>query len=67
MRMIKKELFVLKIQVKQEVISAIVDTGSQKNLISEQLVQKLGLVTTPHPKSYPLVWIHKENELQIRR
>jgi Retrotransposon gag protein len=63
----REELFVLKIQVKQEVISAIIDIGSQKNLISEQLVQKLGLATTPHPKPYPLVWIHKENELQIRR
>lgn len=63
----REELFVLKIQVKQEVINAIIDTGSQKNPISEQLVQKLGLAITPHPKPYPLVWIHKENELQIRQ
>ncbi|GJX96112.1 glutamate-rich WD repeat-containing protein 1 [Tanacetum coccineum] len=34
----KEELFTLNIQVKQEVIEAIVDTGSQKNLISASLV-----------------------------
>ncbi|GJU83772.1 hypothetical protein Tco_1286137 [Tanacetum coccineum] len=32
-----EELFTLKIQVKQEVIEAIVDTGSEKNLISSSL------------------------------
>ena len=59
----RAELFVLKIKVKQEVISDIVDTGSQKNLTSEQLVQILGLATTPHPKPYPLGWIHKDTKL----
>ncbi|GKA69579.1 transposon ty3-I gag-pol polyprotein [Tanacetum coccineum] len=47
----KEELFTLNIQVKQEVIEAIVNMGSQKNLISATLVQKLGsgnveLITT---------------------
>ncbi|GJT49324.1 retrovirus-related pol polyprotein from transposon TNT 1-94 [Tanacetum coccineum] len=45
----REELFTLHIQVKQELIEAIVDTGSQKNLISAGLVQRLGLTTTPHP------------------
>uniref|UniRef100_A0A6V7QVL6 Retrotransposon gag domain-containing protein n=1 Tax=Ananas comosus var. bracteatus TaxID=296719 RepID=A0A6V7QVL6_ANACO len=36
-------------QVKNEVIDAIIDPGSQKILISENLVQRLGLSTTPHP------------------
>ncbi|XP_038973019.1 uncharacterized protein LOC120105044 [Phoenix dactylifera] len=63
----KEELFTLRIQVKQEVIEAIVDTGSQKNLISASLVQKLGLETTPHPRPYPLGWIQKDVELRINR
>nr|GEZ28141.1 RNA-directed DNA polymerase, eukaryota, reverse transcriptase zinc-binding domain protein [Tanacetum cinerariifolium] len=42
------------IQVKQEVIEAIVDTGSEKNLISSSLVERLGLETTPHPRPYSL-------------
>ncbi|KAA8538962.1 hypothetical protein F0562_025654 [Nyssa sinensis] len=61
----KEELFNVRIQIKQEVIGAIVDTGSQKNLISTSLVQKLGLDTIPHPKPYPLGWIQKDMELKI--
>ncbi|KAJ9542817.1 hypothetical protein OSB04_029323 [Centaurea solstitialis] len=63
----KEELFTLKIQVKQEVIEAIVDTGSQKNLISASLVERLGLVTTPHPRPYSLGWIQKDVDMQINR
>ncbi|KAA8546775.1 hypothetical protein F0562_003204 [Nyssa sinensis] len=63
----KEELFNVRIQIKQEVIGAIVDTGSQKNLISTSLVQKLGLDTIPHPKPYPLGWIQKDMELKIDR
>ncbi|KAA8550299.1 hypothetical protein F0562_001983 [Nyssa sinensis] len=63
----KEELFNVQIQIKQEVIGAIVDTGSQKNLIFASLVQKLGLDTIPHPKPYPLGWIQKDMELKIDR
>ncbi|KAA8534380.1 hypothetical protein F0562_031869 [Nyssa sinensis] len=63
----KKELFNVQIQIKQEVIGEIVDIGSQKNLISTSLVQKLGLDTIPHPKPYPLGWIQKDMKLKIDR
>lgn len=63
----KEELFTLRIQVKHEIIEAIVDIGSQKNLISASLVQKLGLETIPHPRPYPLGWIQKDVELKIDR
>lgn len=53
--------------MKQKVIDAIIDTISQKNLISTSLVQRLGLETTPHPKLYPLGWIHKDVEMMIIR
>ncbi|GJR84020.1 RNA-directed DNA polymerase, eukaryota, reverse transcriptase zinc-binding domain protein [Tanacetum coccineum] len=60
----KEELFTLKIQVKQEWIEAIVDTGSAKNLISSSLVEHLGLETTPHPRPYSLGWIKKDVDTQ---
>ncbi|GKB75236.1 hypothetical protein Tco_0942131 [Tanacetum coccineum] len=63
----KEELFTLKIQVKQEVIEAIVDTGSEKNLISSGLVERLGLETTPHPRPYSLGWIKKDVDTQVNR
>ncbi|GJS98690.1 RNA-directed DNA polymerase, eukaryota, reverse transcriptase zinc-binding domain protein [Tanacetum coccineum] len=55
------------IQVKQEVIEAIVDTGSEKNLISSSLVERLGLETTPHPRPYSLGWIKKDVDTQVNR
>ncbi|ONK67016.1 uncharacterized protein A4U43_C06F14630 [Asparagus officinalis] len=39
-----EQLFVLKLQVKTSLVDAIVDSRSQKNLISKALVQKLGHV-----------------------
>ncbi|GJR25019.1 hypothetical protein Tco_0973546 [Tanacetum coccineum] len=63
----KEELFTLKIQVKQEVIEAIIDTRSEKNLISYSLVERLGLETTPHPRPYSLGWIKKDIDTQVNR
>ncbi|GJU07545.1 RNA-directed DNA polymerase, eukaryota [Tanacetum coccineum] len=62
----KEELFTIKIQVKHEVIEAIVDTGSQKNSISATLVQKLGLPTTQHPSPYSLGWISNNMDTQVK-
>jgi hypothetical protein len=36
------------------------DNGSQKNLVSQELVQHLQIPTTPHPKSYQLGWVQKD-------
>ncbi|CAL2266528.1 unnamed protein product [Prunus armeniaca] len=63
----QEELFNVNIQVKQSVVQAIIGLGSQKNLISEALVRKVGLDTTPHPKPYPLGWIQKDVDLQITK
>ncbi|CAL2259851.1 unnamed protein product [Prunus armeniaca] len=63
----REELFHVNIQVKQSVVQAIIDPGSQKNLISEALVRTVGLNTTPHPKPYPLGWIQKDVDLQITK
>nr|CAD1817817.1 unnamed protein product [Ananas comosus var. bracteatus] len=61
----REELFTFRVQVKNEVINAIIDPSSQKNLISENLVQRLGLSTTPHPHPYPLGWINSNIEMKI--
>ncbi|GJX27650.1 retrovirus-related pol polyprotein from transposon TNT 1-94 [Tanacetum coccineum] len=63
----KEELFTLHIQVKQELIEAVVDTGSQKNLISAGLVQRLGLITTPHHCPYSLGWIQKDMDTHVNK
>ena len=43
------------------------DSGSQVNLISEATVKKLGLVTTPQKKPYPLGWLNDKAQLQVTR
>jgi hypothetical protein len=43
------------------------DSGSQVNLISEAIVKKLGLATTPHKKPYPLGWLSDKAQLQVTR
>lgn len=41
-------------RVKQKILSVILDSGSQKNLISSSIVQELGLAVTDHPDPYEL-------------
>ena len=48
-------------------IDTLFDSGSQANLISEDLVKQLKLETIPHPKPYPLGWICKDANLQVSR
>jgi hypothetical protein len=52
-----KELIHLQVISKNNKIDTLVDSGSQVNLISEQVVHNLGLKTRPHPRLYPLGWI----------
>ena len=35
----------------------IIDSGSFKNVVSEEMVQKFALKTIPHPSSYKLCWL----------
>jgi hypothetical protein len=37
----------------------IVDSRSQKNLISAEVIKQLGLSTTPHPQPYNIGWLHQ--------
>lgn len=37
------------------------------NLIYEQVVKQLGLKTIPHPKLYPLDWVHDNARLHVSR
>ena len=48
-------------------IDTLFESGSQENLISEDLVKKLNLETIPHPKPYPLGWICKDANLQVSK
>jgi hypothetical protein len=61
------EIFHIRVISKHTKIDTLFDTGSQENLISEDIVKKLDLETTPHPKPYPLGWICGNAKLHVTR
>jgi hypothetical protein len=52
-----EHLFHSQMWVKGTPLHFIVDSKSQKNLISTEVVKKLGLLTTPHPQPYNIGWL----------
>jgi hypothetical protein len=50
----RSELFHIRVISKQTKIDTLIDSGSQVNLISEEIVKQLGLETQPHKKPYLL-------------
>ena len=52
----RHELFHIRVISKHQKIDTLFDSGSQVNLTYEAIVKKLGLLTTPHNKPYPLGW-----------
>ncbi|WP_369124421.1 retropepsin-like aspartic protease [Actinobacillus pleuropneumoniae] len=51
--------------VKGSPIQFIVDSESQKNLISAEVVKRLGLPTTSHPQPYTIRWLHLGRDLRV--
>jgi hypothetical protein len=58
------ELFYIKIHMKQRKVVCLLNIGSQSNLISTQLVEKIWLETQYHPHPYPLGWERKYLEFK---
>jgi hypothetical protein len=52
-------LFHSQMWVKGTPLHFIVDSGSQKNLISAEVVKQLGLSTTPHLHPYNIEWLQQ--------
>jgi hypothetical protein len=51
--------------VKGTTLHFIVDSGSQKNLISVEVVKRLALLTTPHPEPYTIGWLCQGSDLRV--
>eukprot|EP00253_Pinus_taeda_P022396 PITA_22396 len=63
----RNEIFRIRVISKHNKIDTLFDSGSQVNLISETIVNKLGLQTKPHEKPYPLGWVCDKTKLQVMR
>lgn len=57
----------MRIISKHTKINTLFDSGSQANLISDELVKQINLETILHPKPYPLGWICKDTILHVTR
>lgn len=64
-RKIKNYLFYFKFQDKKIKIDALIDLGSQVNMILENLVQNLQLDSYAHSYPYPLGWVSKMSKMQV--
>jgi len=54
-----KPLFTHNFLIDNSLALLIMDNGSQENLVSQELVDRLQLTTTPHPKPYHIGWVQK--------
>jgi hypothetical protein len=60
-----EHLFHSQMWVKGTPLHFIVDSGSQKNLISAEVIKQLGLSTTPHPQPYNIGWLRQGRDLYV--
>jgi hypothetical protein len=60
-----EHLFHSQMWVKGTPLHFIVDSGSQRNLISEEVIKWLVLPTTPHPQTYTIGWLLQGSDLCV--
>jgi hypothetical protein len=53
--------------VKGTSLHFIIDSGSQKNLISTEVIKQLALPTTPHPQPYTIGWLRQGSDLHVNQ
>lgn len=60
-------IFHIKIQVKKMKIDALFNSGSYVNLITTDLVKKLGIKAHDHPIPYRFGWVNTEVEIKVTK
>jgi hypothetical protein len=60
-----EHLFHSQMWVKGAPLHFIVDSSSQKNLISAEVIKWLDLPMTPHPQPYTIGWLHQGRDLHV--
>ena len=61
----RKSLFRTTCKSKGKCCKVIIDSGSTDNLVSIEMVDKLGLVKTIHPTPYKVSWMQKGHQLIV--
>jgi hypothetical protein len=63
----RSKLFHLRVIMRHTKVDTLIDSGSQSNLISEELVKKLGLKTQMHHRPYTLKWMSNNHQMHITK
>ena len=63
----REEIFHTKCTIDDKVCSLIIDEGSCAYVVSQVLVDKLKLSTSPHPHPYVVQWLNQSKGLQVAR
>jgi hypothetical protein len=63
----RSKLFHIRVIMSHTKVNTLIDSESQSNLISQELVKQLGLNTQMHHKPYTLKWISNNHKLHIKK
>ena len=63
----RNSLFRTACKTKDKVCKVIIDNGSTDNLVSTEMVEKLELKTTRHPKPYKVSWLQKGHQVTVTK
>jgi hypothetical protein len=63
----RSNLFHIRVIMRHTKVDTLIDSGSQSNLISEELVKQLGLKTQMHHNPYTLKWIRNNHQMHITK
>jgi hypothetical protein len=63
----RSKLFHIRVIMRHTKVNTLIDSGSQSNLILEEVVKQLGLNTQMYHKPYSLKWIRKNHKLHITK
>jgi predicted aspartyl protease len=63
----RNSLFRIACKTKGWACKVMVDTGSTDNLVSTEMVEKMELRTTDHPKPYKVSWLQKGHQVSVTK
>jgi hypothetical protein len=63
----RNSLFRTACKTKDKVCKVTIDSGSTDNLVSTEMVEKLELKTTAHPRPYKVSWLQKGHQVMITK
>jgi hypothetical protein len=61
----RHNLFQTRAKVQEKVVKVIIDGGSCHNLVSREMVEKLGLKLHRHPHPYHVQWLNESGDIKI--